>query len=269
MKRASLPAREDRPGFTLIELLVVIAIIAILAALLLPALSSAKLKATMATCRSNQKQIGYVWHMYADDNRDLMAPNYNGGGWYPATDLFVSFNKTYSTYVQETIDQIKLSPLFPYAKNAAVFHCPGDIRFKMLKVGSGWAYASYSKADGMNGGGWGGQVPFRKLSEVRPPSQAFIFIEEADPRNYNNGTWVMETGGWVDPFAIFHGKVSTFSYADAHAEHHVWRDPNTIKAATDSSYGKFSFFWSGGNKTNPDFAWTWDRYRFRGWAPLR
>ena len=79
---------------------------------------------------------------------------------------------------------------------------------------------------------------------------------------------VMESGGWVDPFAIFHGSVSTISFVDGHAEGHKWLDANTIKAARDSSNGIFSFFWAGGNKSNPDFAWMWEKYRFQTWKPL-
>ena len=166
------------------------------------------------------------------------------------------------------ITQITKSLLFPYARNARVFQCPGDTRNLRLRVGSGWAFASYSKTDGMNGGGWTG-TPYTRISQVKLASLAGLFVEEADPRGYNVGTWVMDRTGWVDPFAIFHGTVSTFSFVDGHEESHHWRDARTIEAARKTGNGDFSgYFWPGGTRTNPDFLWMWEHYRFVTWTPL-
>jgi prepilin-type N-terminal cleavage/methylation domain-containing protein/prepilin-type processing-associated H-X9-DG protein len=267
-----LPAR--RGGFTLIELLVVIAIIAILAAMLLPALSKAKLKATMTVDRSNQRQLALAWAIYATDNLDLMMPytdsagvSLNGGGFYVATPILPT-----STEQAEilTLDQFKkTSPLYAILKNAKVMHCPGDLRYKRLPVGGGWSFFSYSRVNGMNGlDPMSGQIPFKKLGSVTPPTLAAIALEESDPRGYNVGTWIMLASGWVDPFSIFHGHVSTLAFADGHVESHVWTDGRTIKAATDSANGISSFDWPGGNKSNPDFVWMWDHYRFQNWTSL-
>jgi hypothetical protein len=162
------------------------------------------------------------------------------------------------------------APLFKYVGALGSFHCPGDLRTRNLKPGSGWAYVSYSKTDGMNGGMWipFGQHPYTKISSIDNPSAAAVFLEECDPRNENLGTWVMQGNTWVDPFAIFHGHVSTFSFADSHAESHTWRDGETIKAAQNSAKGKSSFNWPGGGKKNPDFRWMWEHYRFIEWKPL-
>ena len=270
MKQPDFSRRAELRGFTLIELLVVIAIIAILAAMLLPALSKAKLKATMAVCASNQKQIIMAWIMYAGDNGEKLMPSPSGGGWYDPADLSGVPASRPDLAEKFVVAQIQKSLLFSYAKNAGVFHCPGDIRYKRLQVGQGWAYESYSKTDGMNGSGWTG-TPFKKLTDLNAATLSAVFVEEADPRGFQNGTWVMDRSGWVDTFAIFHGVVSTVAFADGHAESHKWRDPQTIKAATDSSMGINSFYWAGGGEgmRNPDFIWMWDKYRFQGWTQIR
>jgi len=270
-------------GFTLIELLVVIAIIAILAGMLLPALGRAKLKATQAACFGNQKQLTYAFLMYADDNNDQILRSmkadgvtweYIGGGYWkgpiPGPDLPDNIS---TGEAQRRVEEgLRQSPFYKYASAPATYHCPGDLRTKRLQVGKGWAYDSYSKADPMYGMGWGGIQPYTKASQVSQPSESMVFIEEADTRDYNMGTWVIDVSppGWVDPFAIFHGGVTTFAFADGHCESHKWVEPSTIKAATAAARGDFSqgFSWPGGNRQNRDFVWVYERYRHAGWKPL-
>ena len=102
----------------------------------------------------------------------------------------------------------------------------------------------------MNGGNWQGdaQRPYLKMSHINGASEAIVFVEESDFRSFNWGTWVMNvapTVGWVDPLAIYHGDISTLSFADGHAENHQWQNDATIRAANDSAKGKSSFFWGG------------------------
>ena len=115
-----------------------------------------------------------------------------------------------------------------------------------------------------------GGRPFTKLTEIREPVDSFVFLEESDPRNYNEGTWVLNVDppGWVDGFAIFHGTVTTFAFVDGHVELHRWLEASTIKAATDFAKGIGDFYWSGGNTQNRDFRWVWNVYRDLNWKPL-
>ncbi len=250
-KPTSDDALRQRNGFTLIELLVVIAIIAVLASLLLPVLAKAKRQATLTQCINNQKQLVYSFLMYAEDNNgvivgynNMFIPSLNtsmkldGGGFWPYSGSPV-VGADATTQIQ---NKIKLSPLFPYAKSIDVYHDPDDRRSKLTPavLGTGpWAWDSYSKADGLNGESFRGIPSITKLTEIQKLSKMYVFVEDADPRGYNEGTWCFDplTPASIDNIAVFHNNKGSLSFADGHAEGHKWLDGNTIKYGNMSAAG--------------------------------
>jgi prepilin-type processing-associated H-X9-DG protein len=124
--------------------------------------------------------------------------------------------------------------LFPYAANVAVYHCPGDVRFKNAIGGGngvGWAYDSYAVTENVAGG----SGSYSKFTAIRRPANCMVFVEQSDSRGYNAGNFAgsvahgpPKTFGYVDLFAIYHGNVNTFSFADGHAEAKKWMDKNIL-----------------------------------------
>jgi prepilin-type N-terminal cleavage/methylation domain-containing protein/prepilin-type processing-associated H-X9-DG protein len=245
-------------AFTLIELLVVIAIIAILAAMLLPALAKAKVKAMTATCLSNQKQLALAWEMYADDNQGYII-NFNvdeSSGvtslpwrWQNPPKLNIPLNLVGTTAgdLSKLQQGYMQGGLYQYAPNVNVLHCPADLRANSphnpgtsTPPGS-FAWGTYSGSAGMNGSpNEGANTAIKKQSTLLRPSERYLWIEENDPRGENQGAWVMNKAGtptatppfsdaeMEDSTANWHGGTSTFSWADGHAESHKWLDVATI-----------------------------------------
>jgi len=226
-------------AFTLIELLVVISVIALLMAILMPALMRAKEAGKTVKCQANLRTLTTAWYTYAVDNDDQLCGswNYNGSNWGALYDWAwapwqVNGSSAVSDYFNATREErhegIKKGVLYLYTKSVACYHCPSDQSF-------GKNFRSYSMPDSLNGwwstdkpGGFANWHNVLRLSQISNPAQAYVFLEENDPRGYNINAWVIDPSGatqatnWSDPLVVWHGGRSSFGFADGHAETWKW-----------------------------------------------
>ncbi len=252
------PAR--RSGFTLIELLVVIAIIAILAAMLLPALAKAKTKAQGIQCLGNTRQLMLAWRMYAEDSNDNIPAAYNTGNtsvapaWVP-TSLFLDYTTPSAQGNWDYANTIEKSVLWPYCgQNRAIFHCPADPSTGLNAAGqtvprvrsmsmNGWMGGVYAGTPNPGEDGAYGRINgtvFKKLSSMKTPGPSqFIVLLDERHESINDGLFLIMMDGYptstplglADFPAIYHNGASGLAFADGHSEIHKWRDGATQQKA--------------------------------------
>ena len=233
---------KRREGFTLIELLVVIAIIAILAAMLLPALSKAKLKAQGISCLNNLKELQLGITMYTSDNQEAFPENPGAG---TSLNAWVAGVMTWDNSIQPNLQNTNTTLLTageigPYvAKNTGVFKCPADTvlgalgpRVRSVSM-NGFVGDVNNIANNINGQATHDWRRFLKTGDVTTLGavNTWVILDEC-PDSINDGFFSVRmqpdaTAKWTDVPASTHNGAGGFSFADGHAEIRKWLDGNT------------------------------------------
>jgi len=236
---------NKRTAFTLIELLVVIAIIAILMAILMPALNRAREQGKRVACLNNLRQLTLAWIIYADNNDDKLV---NGdteeydymyrAGLSPRESHYkelpwVERDWDEGTTMKQKKQAILNGALYPYVKNLNSYKCPtGRDTQNECRM--------YTVVDAMNCKGWDNdRIMLKGKMEISEAAFRFVFLDDGGTAGATLGGWTTYANidQWWDPPPIRHAEGTTFSFADGHSEYWKWMDQRTI----DFGYRKTAF----------------------------
>ena len=253
--------RARAAGFTLIELLVVIAIIAILAALLLPALTKSKQQALGIQCLSNHKEMILAWALYADDNRGNLVPlqwfdnDVLGSSWLEGVLSWGANNSDNTNTLFLTGPGAKLAH---YTQNYQIYRCPADV-YTCTEFGKQMPRVRSISMNAFIEGGANGPSTvsglnsawrcYNKESDIGAPSPVNLMVlldEQGD--SINDASFVPDVGSslavnpgeWEDLPASYHNGSGVFSFADGHCEIHKWRVASTSLPVRKVAYNGLS-----------------------------
>jgi prepilin-type processing-associated H-X9-DG protein len=241
----------------LIELLVVIAIMAILAAMLLPALGQARERARGVFCMNNTRQLGLGWQIYADDHDGRLPYNLGGAGSNGVSPVHTNLNWVNNVLTwnldSDNTNTASLTDasLGPYVnRSAGAYRCPSDHALSSIQRQAGWSarVRSYSMNAMVGDAGLAtsagynvnnpGYVQFFKFTSIPQPSEIFVFLDE-HPDSINDGYFLDRdySPEWHDLPASYHNGAAAFAFADGHSDLHRWKVAGTIRPPQPDAAG--------------------------------